>query len=102
MSIYILVYLENTFSLRRKSLLVHCKMCICGDTLLNLFCSCIASRMLQRQYNQYGYFRGATEWVVIHIKNLKTFKYLGPLLTNQNSANEEIKCRLNAGKSCYY
>ena len=33
---------------------------------------------------------------------LKTFKYLGSLLTNQNSILEEIKCKLNAGNSCYY
>ena len=30
------------------------------------------------------------------------FKYLGSLLTNQNSIQEEIKCRLKAGNSCYY
>ena len=28
---------------------------------------------------------------------MKTFKYLGSLLTNQNSIQEEIKCRLKAG-----
>ena len=33
---------------------------------------------------------------------IKTFKYLGSLLTNQNSLQEEIKCRLKAGNSCYY
>ena len=33
---------------------------------------------------------------------MKTFKYLGTLLTNQNSIQEEIKCRLKAGNSCYY
>ena len=32
----------------------------------------------------------------------KTFKYLGSLLTNQNSIQEEIKCRLKAGNACYY
>ena len=32
----------------------------------------------------------------------KTFKYLRSLLTNQNSIQEEIKCRLKAGNSCYY
>jgi hypothetical protein len=31
-----------------------------------------------------------------------TFKYLGSLLTNQNSIQEEIKCRLKAGNSRYY
>ena len=33
---------------------------------------------------------------------LKTFKYFGSLLTNQNSIQEEIKCRLKAGNSCCY
>ena len=32
----------------------------------------------------------------------KTFKYLGSLLANQNSTQEEIKFRLKAGNSCYY
>ena len=32
----------------------------------------------------------------------ETFKYLGSLLTNQNSTQEEIKCRLKVGNSCYY
>ena len=35
-------------------------------------------------------------------KNVKTIKYLGSLLTNQNSIHEELKCRLKAGNSCYY
>ena len=34
--------------------------------------------------------------------NVKTFKYLGSLLINQNSIHEEIKCRLKARNSCYY
>jgi len=33
---------------------------------------------------------------------VKTFKYLGSLLKNQNSIQEEIKYRLKAGNSCYY
>ena len=32
---------------------------------------------------------------------METFKYLGSLLTNQNSIQEEIKCRLKAGNSRY-
>ena len=32
----------------------------------------------------------------------KTLKYLGSLVTNQNSIQEEIKCRPKAGNSCYY
>ena len=35
-------------------------------------------------------------------EKLETFKYLGSLLTNRNSIQEEIKCRLKAGNSCYY
>ena len=35
-------------------------------------------------------------------EKVKTFKYLGSLLTNQNSIIEEIKCRLKARNSCYY
>jgi len=33
---------------------------------------------------------------------VKPLKYFGSLLTNQNSIQEEIKCRLKAGNSCYY
>ena len=33
-------------------------------------------------------------------EKVKSFKYLGSLLTNQNSIQEEIKCRLKAGNSC--
>ena len=33
---------------------------------------------------------------------MKTFNYLGSLLINQNYIQEEIKCRLKAGNSCYY
>ena len=35
-------------------------------------------------------------------EKVKTFKYLGSLLTNQNYIQEEIKCRLKVGNSCYY
>ena len=35
-------------------------------------------------------------------EKLKTFKYLGSLVTNKNSIQEEIKCKLKAGNSCYY
>ena len=35
-------------------------------------------------------------------EKIKSFKYLGSLLTNQNSIQEEIKCKLKAGNSCYY
>ena len=35
-------------------------------------------------------------------EKLKTFKYLGSLLTDQNSIRLEMKCRLKAGYLCYY
>ena len=35
-------------------------------------------------------------------EKVETFKYLGSLLINQNYIQEEIKCRLKAGNSCYY
>ena len=35
-------------------------------------------------------------------EKVETFKYLGSLLTIQNSIQEGIKCRLKAGNSCYY
>ena len=45
----------------------------------------------------------------VHIKiasnpyeKVEIFKYLGFLFTNQNSIQEEIKCRLKAGNPCYY
>ena len=43
-----------------------------------------------------------SRYVIIPMKKVKTFKYLGSLLTNQNSIQEEIKCRLKVGNSCYY
>ena len=35
-------------------------------------------------------------------EKVKSFKYLGSLLTNQNYKHEEITCRLKAGNSCRY
>ena len=32
-------------------------------------------------------------------EEVKTFKYLGSLVTNENSIQEEIKCRFKAGNS---
>ena len=61
----------------------------------------------ETKYMEIGRHRGviANE----HIKKssnsyekLKNFKYLSSLLKNQNSIQEEIKCRLKAGNSCYY
>ena len=36
------------------------------------------------------------------IRRVEEFKYLGTTLKNQNSVQEEIKCRLNLGNACYY
>ena len=36
------------------------------------------------------------------IERVEDFKYLGTMLTNQNSFQEEIKSRLNLGNACYY
>ena len=33
---------------------------------------------------------------------MEEFKYLGTTLTNQNSIQEEIKCRLKLGNTCCY
>ena len=35
-------------------------------------------------------------------EKVKTFKYLGSLLANQNSIHEKIKCGLKTGNSYYY
>ena len=36
------------------------------------------------------------------IERVEEFKCLGTTLTNQNSIQEEIKCRLKLGNACYY
>jgi hypothetical protein len=36
------------------------------------------------------------------IEKVEEFKYLGTMLTDQNSIQEEIKSRLNLGNACYY
>ena len=36
------------------------------------------------------------------IERVEGFKYLGTTLTNQNSIQEEIKCRLKLGNACSY
>ena len=36
------------------------------------------------------------------IERVEEFRYLGTTLTNQNSIQEEIKCRLKLGNACYY
>jgi hypothetical protein len=35
-------------------------------------------------------------------ERVEEFKHLGTTLTNQNSIEEEIKCRLRSGNTCYY
>jgi hypothetical protein len=35
-------------------------------------------------------------------ERVEEFKYLGTILTNQNSIPEEIKSRLRSGNTCYY
>ena len=37
-----------------------------------------------------------------YIERVEEFKYLGTTLTDQNSIQEEIKCRLKLGNACYY
>ena len=54
-----------------------------------------------------GRHRGmmANEYIAVDsylYEKVKTFKYLGSLLANQNSIHEEIKCRQKKGTSCYY
>ena len=36
------------------------------------------------------------------IERVEEFKYLGTMLTNKNSVQEEIKSRLKVGNACYY
>jgi hypothetical protein len=36
------------------------------------------------------------------IERVEEFKYLGTMLTDQNSFQEEIKSRLNLGNACYH
>jgi hypothetical protein len=36
------------------------------------------------------------------IERVEEFKYLGTMLTDQNSIQEEIKRRLKLGKACYH
>ena len=36
------------------------------------------------------------------IESVEEFKYLGTVLTNQNSIQEVIKSRLKLGNACYY
>ena len=75
---------------------------MCIDILLN---SCkdigLAVNIRKTKYMEIGRHRGMIANAHIKIGSnsyeiVKTFKYLGSLLTNQNSIQEEIKCRLQA------
>jgi hypothetical protein len=35
-------------------------------------------------------------------ERVEDFKYLGTTITNQNSIQEQIKCRFKLGKACYH
>jgi len=37
-----------------------------------------------------------------YFEMLEEFKYLGTILMNQNSIQEEIKSRLKSGNACYH
>jgi hypothetical protein len=53
----------------------------------------ISSRYVTNEYFPIGNFSD---------KRAKTFKYLCYLLRNRNSIDEQIKCGLKAGNSCYF
>ena len=59
------------------------------------------------KYKEIGRHRGMSANEHIRIcsnsyEKVKSFKYLDSLVTYQNLIQEEIKCRLKAGNSCYY
>ena len=56
---------------------------------------------LKTKYIEMGSHWGmiANEYIKIKVK---TFKYVGSLVTNRNSIQDEIKCKLKAENSCYY
>ena len=61
----------------------------------------------ETKYMEVGRHRGMTANEHIKIgsnffEKVKTFKYLGYLVTNQNSIQKKMKCRLKSGNSCYY
>ena len=58
-----------------------------------------ASRTLstERDLNNICFYERSNSY-----EKVQTFKYLGSLLTNQNSIHKEIKCRLKTGNSFYY
>ena len=67
----------------------------------------LAENTGKTMYMEIGRHRGiiANEHIRIgsnSYEKVKSFKYLGSLVTNQNSIQDEIKCRLKAGNSHYY
>ena len=67
----------------------------------------LALNTAKTKYMEIGRHRGMTANAHICIginsyEKVKTFKYLGSLLTNQNYIQEEIKRTIKAGNSCYY
>ena len=77
-----------------------------ADVLLNA-CKNISSNPGKTKYMEVGHHRDMMTNEHIRIdsnsyEKVKTFKYLGSLVTNQNFIQEEIKCRLKAGNSCHY
>ena len=62
----------------------------------------LAVNTRKTKYMEMGRYRGMIANAQVKIgsnfyEKVKTFKYIGSLLTNQNSIQEEIKCRLKAG-----
>ena len=75
-----------------------------ANVLLN---ACLVVNTGKTKYMEIGRHQGMIANAHIKIgsnsyEKVKTFKYLGSLLTNQNSIQKEIKCRLKAENSCYY
>ena len=66
----------------------------------------LAVNVGKTKYMEIGRHRGTIPNAHIKIgrnsyEKVKTFKYLDSLLTNKNYFQEEIKCSLKAGNSCY-
>ena len=79
-----------------------------ADVLLNAYKDIgLAVNTGKTKYMEIGLHRGITANAHVKIgsnsyEKIKTFKYLGSLLTNQNYIQAEIKCKLKVGNSCYY
>jgi len=42
------------------------------------------------------------EGIIVPLKKVEQFKYLGTSLTDQNSSQEKIRSRLKSGNACYH